>query len=43
MSISWVALAQGLYYVISGGWSLVDIDSFQRLTGRKTDLLLVKT
>jgi hypothetical protein len=41
--ISWVAFAQGLYYVISGGWSLVDIASFQKLTGRKTDLWLVKT
>jgi hypothetical protein len=41
--ISWVAFAQGIYYVVSGGWSLVDIDSFQKLTGRKTDLWLVKT
>lgn len=38
-----LALTQGLYYLISGGWSLVDIDSFQKVTGRKTDLWLVKT
>jgi hypothetical protein len=38
-----VAFAQGAYYLISGAWALVDIDSFQRITGRKTDLWLVKT
>jgi hypothetical protein len=38
-----VALTQGLYYLVSGAWSVVHIDSFQRVTGRKADLWLVKT
>jgi hypothetical protein len=38
-----LALAQGLFYVATGVWPLVDIDSFQRVTGPKTDLWLVKT
>jgi hypothetical protein len=38
-----VALTQGAYYLVSGAWSLVHIDSFQKVTGRKTDLWLVKT
>src|SRR4026209_2272383 len=37
------ALAQGLYFVVSGAWALVHIESFQRVTGPKTDLWLVKT
>ena len=41
--MSALLFTQGCYYFISGGWSLVDIDSFQKLTGRKTDLWLVKT
>jgi hypothetical protein len=38
-----VALFQGAYYFLTGAWSLVSIGSFQRLTGPKTDLWLVKT
>ena len=38
-----MALTQGAYYLVSGAWSVVHIDSFQKLTGRKTDLWLVKT
>jgi hypothetical protein len=38
-----LAFAQGAYYFITGLWSLVHIDSFQKVTGRKTDLWLVKT
>jgi hypothetical protein len=41
--MAWVALAQGCYYLMSGGWALVHIESFQKVTGRKTDLWLVKT
>jgi hypothetical protein len=37
------AFAQGLYYVISGAWALLHIESFQKVTGPKTDLWLVKT
>jgi hypothetical protein len=38
-----VALVQGTYFVFTGIWSLVDIDSFQKVTGPKTDVWLVKT
>jgi hypothetical protein len=36
-------LAQGAYYLLTGVWPLVSIGSFQRVTGPKTDLWLVKT
>ena len=38
-----MALTQGAYYLVAGAWAVVDIDSFQKVTGRKTDLWLVKT
>jgi hypothetical protein len=38
-----VALTQGVFYVASGVWPLVDIDSFQAVTGPKADLWLVRT
>jgi hypothetical protein len=38
-----LARAQGLYYAATGVWPLVSIGSFQKLTGPKTDLWLVKT
>lgn len=38
-----LALGQGVYYTTTGLWALVDIDSFQAVTGPKTDLWLVKT
>ena len=42
--MSVVAFVQGSYFLITGIWSsLIHIDSFQRVTGRKTDLWLVKT
>ena len=34
---------QGIYYVMTGLWPLVSITTFQRVTGPKTDLWLVKT
>lgn len=37
------SLVQGLFYLATGLWPLVDIRSFQRVTGPKTDLWLVKT
>jgi cytochrome b subunit of formate dehydrogenase len=37
------AIVQGSYYLLTGVWPLVDIDSFQRVTGPKTDLWLVRT
>jgi hypothetical protein len=38
-----VAAVQGLYYLVTGVWPLVHIDSFQAVTGPKTDLWLVYT
>jgi hypothetical protein len=37
------AWIQGAYYLVSGCWALVDISSFQAVTGPKQDLWLVKT
>lgn len=38
-----VALAQAIFYVITGIWPLVHIRSFMWVTGPKTDRWLVKT
>lgn len=38
-----VAAIQGVFYVAAGVWSRADIDSFQAVTGPKTDLWLVYT
>jgi hypothetical protein len=38
-----LALIQGIYYVATGLWPLIDIASFQMVTGPKTDLWLVRT
>jgi hypothetical protein len=38
-----VARVQGWFYVATGVWPIVDIDSFQAVTGPKTDLWLVRT
>ncbi len=40
---SYLALIQGIYYLITGVWSLVSIATFIRVTGPKTDIWLVKT
>ena len=37
------AVGQAIYYVVTGIWALVSIGTFQRVTGPKTDLWLVKT
>ncbi|HKY33204.1 MAG TPA: hypothetical protein VJV23_11755 [Candidatus Polarisedimenticolia bacterium] len=34
---------QGIYYLLTGIWPLVDIASFQAVTGPKQDLWLVRT
>jgi hypothetical protein len=39
----YVAFAQGLYFFLTGVWPIIDIVSFQKVTGPKTDLWLVKT
>src|SRR5437762_236760 len=38
-----VFLLQGLYYAGTGLWALIDVQSFQAVTGPKTDVWLVKT
>ena len=38
-----LAICQGLYFFVTGIWPLIDIVSFQKVTGPKTDLWLVKT
>jgi hypothetical protein len=38
-----LAFAQGAYYVGTGVWPLVHMPSFLAVTGRKTDLWLVRT
>jgi hypothetical protein len=41
LSLTW--LGQSIYYMATGLWPFVDIDSFQKVTGPKVDLWLVKT
>jgi hypothetical protein len=38
-----LALIQGVFYLATGVWPLLDIVSFQAVTGPKTDLWLVRT
>lgn len=38
-----VPVAQGVYYLITGVWPLVSMQSFELVTGKKTDRWLVKT
>jgi hypothetical protein len=38
-----IAWLQGAFYLASGLWPLIDIDSFQDVTGPKHDLWLVRT
>jgi hypothetical protein len=37
------ALIQGVFYLMTGLWPIIDIESFQQVTGPKTDLWLVRT
>lgn len=39
----YVAIGQAVFYVATGVWSLVGIRSFQKVTGPKADIWLVKT
>jgi len=36
-----IAAVQGVYFLVTGIWPLVAVESFQRVTGPKTDLWLV--
>ena len=40
---AYLALAQSAYYVVTALWSLFHVRSFQKVTGPKTDVWLVKT
>ena len=37
-----VAFVQGVYFMFTGGWPLVSVDTFVEATGPKTDIWLVK-
>jgi len=39
----WLWRLQALYFVVTGVWPCVEIRSFQKVSGPKTDLWLVKT
>lgn len=41
--LTWVAVAQGLYYLATGVWPLVSLRSFTAVTGPKVDGWLVRT
>lgn len=43
MSAQAVLIAQGAYYALVGLWPIVDINSFQSVTGPKTDLWMLRT
>jgi hypothetical protein len=38
-----LSLTQGVYFLLTGLWAIVHIRSFQWVTGKKTDVWLVKT
>jgi len=38
-----VLLMQGFYYLVTGVWPLISIETFMMVTGPKTDLWLVRT
>lgn len=37
-----IAVFQGAYYILIGLWPIIDITSFEKVGGRKTDTWLVK-
>jgi len=39
---TWLAWTQGGYFLITGFWPLIHIESFQSVTGRKTDHLVTE-
>ena len=43
ISSRYLPLVQGGYYLLTGLWPLVHMESFERVTGRKTDKWLVRT
>jgi hypothetical protein len=43
MTVRWVLLFQGVYYLITGIWPILHMSSFEAVTGEKTDDWLVQT
>ena len=43
MFLATVAWVQAVYFGVTGVWPILHIASFQKVTGRKTDLWLVRT
>ncbi|HEX6984331.1 MAG TPA: hypothetical protein VF170_03090 [Planctomycetaceae bacterium] len=41
--LTWVAAAQGLYYLVTGVWPFVSMRAFEAVTGPKLEHWLVKT
>lgn len=41
--LKWVCLLQGVYYLITGVWPLLHMESFIWISGPKYDIWLVKT
>ncbi len=39
----WLAIGQGLFYLVTGIWPLISMGTFQSVTGPKADRWLVKT
>ena len=37
---TWTCWIQGLYFAMTGLWPLINIETFQMVTGRKTDHLV---
>ena len=42
-ALKYLAIVQGLYFAFTGLWSILDLFTFQLVTGPKVDLWLVKT
>lgn len=40
-SFAWIV--QGIYYLVTGIWSVIGVRSFQKVTGPKVDIWLLKT
>ena len=40
LTANWLCWAQGVYYFVTGVWPLVSVESFQRVTGPKSDHLI---
>jgi hypothetical protein len=41
--LKYLAITQGIYYLLSGMWPFINFNSFEAITGPKADVWLVKT